>query len=153
MNVNEVIENFKFLGDEDRKILLDAGFHDGHVDDFKIMEHLIIKGRLEGVKAAIENGIDVNLAERDGMGSCLLQIAIRYNQKEIFEYLVEKGADIDFQDLVGWTPLMEAIMDDKPEFGKRLVELGANLDIANQRGATAKMLAMKFSRQAFFSFL
>jgi ankyrin repeat protein len=48
---------------------------------------------------------------------------------------------------------MEAIMDDKPAFGKRLVELGCDLDIANQRGATAKMLAMKFSRQDFLGFL
>jgi ankyrin repeat protein len=153
MTLEEVMKNFTFLNDEEKKLIEEAGFQEGHVDNFKVMEHFIIKGRLDTVKKAIENGIDVNLAENGGMGSSLLQIAIRFDQMDIFEYLIEKGADINFQDLVGWTPLMEAIMDDKPAFGKRLVELGCDLDIANQRGATAKMLAMKFSRQDFLGFL
>jgi ankyrin repeat protein len=153
MTLEEVMKNFTFLNDEEKKLIEEAGFQEGHVDNFKVMEHFIIKGKLDTVKKAIENGIDVNLAENGGMGSSLLQIAIRFDQMDIFEYLIEKGADINFQDLVGWTPLMEAIMDDKPAFGKRLVELGCDLDIANQRGATAKMLAMKFSRQDFLGFL
>lgn len=153
MTLQEVMENFKFLNNDEKEIIESAGFHDGHVDDFKIMEHLIIKNQLDGVKKAIDNGISVDLAEEGGMGSCLLQVAIRYDKKEIFEYLIEKGANINYIDLVGWTPLMEAIMDDKPEYGKRLVELGCDQSIANERGATAKMLAMKFSRQDFLSFL
>jgi len=153
MTLEEVMKNFEFLSDDEKQLIKDAGFHDGHVDNFKIMEHLIIKNQLDAIKKAIENGISVDLAEEGGMGSSLLQVAIRYDKKEIFEYLVEKGADINYIDLVGWTPLMEAIMDDKVEYGKRLVELGCDLDIANKRGATAKMLAMKFARQDFMSFL
>ena len=153
MTLSEVMEHFTFLDEQEKKLIEDAGFQEDHVDDFKVMEHFIIKGRLDSVKKAIENGIDVNLAENGGMGSSLLQIAIRFNQMDIFNYLIEKGADINFQDLVGWTPLMEAIMDDKPEFGKKLVELGCDLNLANKRGATAKMLAMKFSRQDFLNFL
>ena len=153
MTLQEVMKGFDFLDAEEKALIESAGFHDGHVDSFKVMEHLIIKNQLEAIKKAIENGVDVNLAEKGGMGSCLLQVAIRYDKREIFEYLIEKGADINFVDLVGWTPLMEAIMDDKVEYGKRLVELGCDLTIANQRGATAKMLAMKFGRQEFLSFL
>jgi ankyrin repeat protein len=153
MTLSDVMKNFTFLNEEEKKLIEDAGFQEGHIDDFKVMEHFIIKGKLDSVKKAIENGKDINLAENGGMGSSLLQIAIRFNQMDIFEYLIEKNADIDFQDLVGWTPLMEAIMDDKTAFGKKLVELGCDLNIANQRGATAKMLAMKFSRQDFLNFL
>jgi ankyrin repeat protein len=48
---------------------------------------------------------------------------------------------------------MEAIINSKPEFGKVLVEKGADQNIANQRGATAKMLAMKFRQDTFLTFL
>jgi len=153
MTLQEVMKNFEFLSEDEKKLIEDAGFQEGHVDTFRVMEHFIIKNQIDAIKKAIENGISVDLAEEGGMGSCLLQVAIRYAKKEIFEYLIEKGANIDYIDLVGWTPLMEAIMDDKVEFGKRLVELGCDLSIANERGATAKMLAMKFGRQDFMSFL
>jgi ankyrin repeat protein len=72
---------------------------------------------------------------------------------EVFNYLIDNGANINFVDSVGWTPLMEAIIDSKPEFGKILVEKGADQSIANQRGANAKMLAMKFGQDAFLTFL
>ena len=72
---------------------------------------------------------------------------------EVFTNLIEQGANIDFVDAVGWTPLMEAIIDSKPEFGKVLVEKGADQSIANKRGANAKMLAMKFGQDAFLTFL
>lgn len=153
MTLQEVMKSFEFLSSDEKELIESAGFHDGHVDNFKIMEHLIIKNQLDGITKAIDNGVSPDLAEEGGMGSSLLQVAIRYAKKEIFEYLIEKGANIDYVDLVGWTPLMEAIMDDKAEFGKRLVELGCDQSIANQRGATAKMLAMKFSRQDFLAFL
>jgi ankyrin repeat protein len=147
------MENFKFLSDAHKVELEGAGFHDGHVDNFKIVEHFIIKGNLEAITTVLDNGIDINLSETGGMGSSLIQVAIRFNQEAIFELLVSKGADINFSDLVGWTPMMEAIMDDKVLYGKRLMELGVDLSIANKRGATAKMLAMKFGRQDFLSFL
>ena len=72
---------------------------------------------------------------------------------EIFNYLIEQGADINFIDAVGWTPMMEAIIDSKPEFGRILAQKGADQTIVNQKGATAKMLAMKFGQRAFLEFL
>jgi ankyrin repeat protein len=44
-------------------------------------------------------------------------------------------------------------MDDMPELVKFLVDKGADKTIANQRGANAKMLAMKFGQDAFLTFL
>jgi len=58
---------------------------------------------------------DVNSAESGDFGSSLFHNAIRYGQMEVFNYLIEKGA--------------------------------------NQRGATAKILAMKFGQDAFLEFL
>ena len=134
------------------EMLLNAGF-DGEIDPFKVVAHFIKKGDLEAVREMIEAGYDINSAEQGDFGSSLLHNAIRYDQMEIFHYLIEQGADIDFVDAVGWTPLMEAIIDSKPAYGKILVAQGCNQSIANKRGVNAKMLAMKFGQQEFLVFL
>ena len=134
------------------KALKQAGFSD-NIDLFKVVTHFIKQGDLETVKAFIEAGFDIDSAESGDFGSSLLHNAIRYGQMDIFNYLIDQGANIDFVDAVGWTPLMEAIIDSKPEFGKILVEKGADQSIVNERGANAKMLAMKFGQDAFLIFL
>jgi ankyrin repeat protein len=68
------------------------------------------------------------------------------------ELLLEKGADINRVDGVGWTPLMEAVMDDMTDLCGYLVEKGADTTIANLRGATAPMLVQKFSRTSMEKF-
>lgn len=151
MSINELINQYSFLSTKGEE-LADAGFGD-HADPFKVVAYFINKGDLETVRSFIESGYDVNSSETGDFGSSLLHNAIRYGQMEIFSYLIGQGADIDFIDAVGWTPLMEAIIDSKPEFGKILVEKGADQTIANQRGANAKMLAMKFRQDAFLEFL
>jgi len=151
MNLQELNERYPFTADK-TDLLTKGGFTE-NIDLFKVIAYFIKHGDLETVKAFIEAGFDVNAAESGDFGSSLLHNAIRYGQMEIFNYLIDKGANIDFVDAVGWTPLMEAIIDSKPEFGKVLVEKGADQSIANKRGATAKMLAMKFGQNAFLEFL
>ena len=124
-----------------------------NIDLFKVVAHFVKHGDLATVKAFLDAGFDVNAAETGDFGSSLLHNAIRYGQMEVFTELINQGANIDFVDAVGWTPLMEAIIDSKPEFGKVLVEKGADQSIANKRGVTAKMLAMKFGQNAFLTFL
>lgn len=122
-------------------------------DEFKIASHFIKRGDLETLKKIIESGYDINSSESGDFGSSLLHNAIRYNQMKIFEYLITQGADIDFSDAVGWTPLMESIIDSRPEFGAILVAKGADQSLQNVRGANAKMLAMKFGQNSFLEFL
>ena len=151
MTINDLIEKYPFL-ESKKDELAKAGFGD-NVDPFKVVAHFIKAGDLDTVKAFIESGYDVNSAETGDFGSSLLHNAIRYGQMDIFNYLIEQGADIDFIDAVGWTPMMEAIIDARPEFGRILAEKGADQSIVNQRGATAKQLAMKFGQHAFLDFL
>ncbi len=151
MTIETLIHTYPFLSSKSQS-LQKAGFSE-NIDLFKVVAYFIKKGDLETVKAFLDAGFDINAAEPGDFGSSLLHNAIRYGQMEIFDYLIENGADIDFVDAVGWTPLMEAIIDSKPEFGKILVEKGADQSIANQRGANAKMLAMKFRQDAFLTFL
>lgn len=153
MTLEEVLTKFPFLSEDKVEVIKSVGFRDGEVEPFSIVEYFIKKGDAESVKLSLENGIDVNSSESGDFGSSLLHIAIRYGQMEIFNLLLDSGADINFVDKVGWTPLMESVVDDKPEFGKVLVERGANKTFVNQRGATAGALAHKFGRSSFLSFL
>jgi len=120
MNLQELNERYPFTA-EKIDLLTKGGFTE-NIDLFKVIAYFIKHGDLETVKAFIEAGFDVNAAESGDFGSSLLHNAIRYGQMEIFNYLIDNGANIDFVDAVGWTPLMEAIIDSKPEFGKVLVE-------------------------------
>ena len=151
MTIEALKVQYPFIADKS-EALEKAGFSE-NIDLFKVVAYFIKHGDLESVRSFIEAGFDINSAESGDFGSSLLHNAIRYGQMEIFNYLIDNGANIDFVDAVGWTPLMEAIIDSKPDFGKVLVEKGADQNIANQRGANAKMLAMKFGQDAFLTFL
>jgi len=151
MNLNELISNYRFLSDREDQLRA-AGF-ESDIDLFKVVAHFIREGDLEIVQHFTESGYSVDSSESGDFGSSLLHNAIRYGEMEIFDYLIANGADIDFMDAVGWTPLMESIIDGKPEFGAKLVAKGADQTLVNQRGANAKMLAMKFGQRAFLEFL
>jgi len=151
MILSELIVQYPFLESKETE-LKKAGFSK-EVEVFKVVAYFIKKGDIDTVKAFIESGYDLNSSESGDFGSSLLHNAIRYGQIDIFRYLIEQGADIDFIDAVGWTPMMEAIIDSKPEFGRILAQKGADQTIVNQKGANAKMLAMKFGQHAFMEFL
>ena len=153
MTLEEVLNQFSDLSQENIEAIKHAGFRDGEVEPFSIVDFFIKKGNIEAVKTCLDNGLNVNMSESGDFGSSLLHIAIRFGQMDIFNLLLERGADKNFVDKVGWTPLMESVVDDKPEFGKALVNAGARKDFVNHRGATAKALAMKFGRQEFLRFL
>ena len=151
MTIQALKEQYPFT--ENKSEALEKAGLSENIDLFKVVAYFVKHGDLESVRSFIEAGFDINSAESGDFGSSLLHNAIRYGQMEVFNYLIDNGADIDFVDAVGWTPLMEAIIDSKPEFGKILVEKGADQNIANQRGANAKMLAMKFGQDAFLTFM
>ena len=151
MTLKELNTKYPFTSSYNEE-LENAGFFE-NIHLFKVVAYFIKKGDLNTLKSFLEAGFGVNSSEPGDFGSSLLHNAIRYGQMEIFNYLIEEGADIDFVDAVGWTPLMEAIIDHQPAFGKVLVEKGADQTIKNQKGANAKMLAIKFKQSAFLKFL
>jgi len=104
--------------------------------------------------SSIANKIaDDNINIQNKYGWSLVHMAIRNDCMEAFDYLVEKGADLEIMDGVGWNPLMESVVDDKIEFAKKLVEKGVDTKVANQRGATAGALIQKFGRSDFFNLI
>ena len=65
----------------------------------------VIKGDLETVKKMIEFGSDINEASN---GMTPLMFAARYNNVEMIQFLIDKGANITAKDTKGYTALKYA---------------------------------------------
>jgi len=119
---------------------------------FSTLEEIIYKSDVEFFKSSVDTLDDINI-QHEKYGWTLLHMTIRRNEREMIEYLLDKGADINKVDGVGWTPLMEAIMDNYADLCKLLVDAGADKTLQNKRGVTAPMLAQKFGRENMYDFL
>lgn len=64
-----------------------------------------------------------------------------YRNMEVFEKLIELGADINCQDWVGWTPLHHCLSTSRNDYtfkmAEKLLEAGANANIQNRFKETA----------------
>jgi ankyrin repeat protein/L-ascorbate metabolism protein UlaG (beta-lactamase superfamily) len=77
-------------------------------------------------------------------GRTPLHVAVLGGHKELVEYLIQEGANIDALDKEGRTPLMNAIMFKKPDLAHSLVKMGADVKIIGKEGANAIIFALFF---------
>jgi ankyrin repeat protein len=97
----------------------------------------------EAVRILVENGADVNAADKDG--ETILMKAIKGSRNQdfnILRFLIEKGADVNATVKKGlWrghTPLMFAVRwNPKLELFRVLIDKGADVSIKDSRGRTA----------------
>jgi CubicO group peptidase (beta-lactamase class C family) len=75
-------------------------------------------------------------------GRRALNWAAWFNRPETVRLLVKKGANIDAQNLTGFTALHHAAEAGSLKAAKVLLELGANTNITNQTGNNAKQTAL-----------
>ncbi len=81
-------------------------------------------GDVQAVRAAIENGADVNA--RNEYGVSALWIAASKAKPEVVECLVAKGADVNTRDDIWYqTPLSSAVGAAQPETVRLLIKAGA----------------------------
>jgi len=118
---------------------------------FETFEKAVYDNDYELFTSLVKDLEDINL--RNKYGWTLLHITIRRDRRDMVDFLLDNGANIDKIDGVGWTPLMEAIMDDMPTLVSTLIDRGADKTIINARGVTAPMLAQKFGRVAMYDTL
>ena len=121
------------------------------MNTFENFEKIVYDNDIDTFKSEVEKLDDKNIQNKYGW--TILHVAIRRDRRDMVNFLLDNGADINKIDGVGWTPLMEAIMDDMPELVSVLVDRGADKTIANARGATAPMLAQKFGRVSMYDTL
>jgi ankyrin repeat protein len=98
-------------------------------------------GRIEDLKTAVASGTSPNRIDPKYRISPL-SAAVSRGQIEAAKYLLEAGADINFQDSSGYTALMHAILNKQITSVRFLLEKGADLSIKN----IARQTALDFAR-------
>lgn len=87
-------------------------------DKEHILMYATIANRLSLVKHLIYEKMDVNFQTEEGFS--LLALAAMGNYKEIVQFLLEKGADMELRDKMGLRPLDHAERDGRVEIQKLL---------------------------------
>jgi len=96
----------------------------------------VIRGDLLMVKQHIEAGTDINEKDPSG-GSSPLITASLFGETEIAKYLINEGADINFQNNEGSTALHTAAFFCRTEIVQELIANHADASIVNNAGSTA----------------
>lgn len=96
---------------------------------------VVRNGNLEEVKQLIENNKD--LIDEKNQNDCIpLHYSSYYGHKEINEYFIQKGADMNARSDEGETPLHYAIYGERLEVIRLLIKKGADIHIRCIRGRT-----------------
>ena len=85
------------------------------------------EGDIAAVKQHLAAGTDVN-ATVGFIGMTILQSAALGGQKEIVEFLIAEGADVNAKNAEGWTPLHEAALYGDKEISELLIANGADVN-------------------------
>ncbi|MEL6835163.1 MAG: ankyrin repeat domain-containing protein [Bacteroidota bacterium] len=108
------------------------------------------QGNLARLDSLLE---DTSVNTQDFRGRSLLHWAVACRQKEVFDYLVEKGIDINLEDHDQETPLHMAVRFDNEEYFNQLVDLQPNQDWIEAYGPSLMQKAVLKESQAFIKLL
>lgn len=101
------------------------------------------KGNVDGLKRLIEEGVDIDVQNKNGYTALMLASwdSNKSSNIETVQLLIQSGANLDIQNKNGYTALMIASRfsntSSNLETVKLLIQSGANLDIQNKNGSTA----------------
>lgn len=125
-----------------------CSIHDeDELDDYHIINPVLgkttesRKERISTVRLLLEAGADVNAkGQLHGIqGLTLLHQTARMGNlvNEIFDLLLERGADVDSEDEDGQTPLFQAVLADDVYYAQGLIEKGARVNHTDKASCTA----------------
>lgn len=125
------------------KMLLDRGTLD--LEDeigFASLSIACLQRYKDTLRVLIARGSQVGIQGHNG--SSALEIALYFEDKEIFDLLLKGGASLNGQDtILGQTMLMRASLGGNIEVVKILLAHGARVDIQDNEGASALTWARK----------
>ena len=129
-----------YVENEEKKKAMKVLFEKGIPFNPDCFSFQISKNNLEICELFVKAGMDVN--ERDSAGTPFLCDAARNGKKDMVQWLLEKGAEIDAvsQDR-GYSAVMDAVWKSNKEIVELLVCKGANLNFVSRDGQTALILA------------
>ena len=116
--------------------LIDHGANLNYPQDWNPLEIApYTSNNIEMVKLLIARGADIN----SGVGLTALQASISAGRRDIFDLLIQCGADANTPDKGGYTPLYFAVHNDDLDYLKILIAHGAKVDTKCTGGETALM--------------
>lgn len=119
-----------------RMLLLGLGFliiSNARADSLQVA---INNHDFESVKLLIKQGADINKIGRDGNEGSALHLAVRSDQQEIAQLLIDLGAVVDMRDYNDYTPLHNAAWNGNLDMVKLLLKAGADLNATHYAGHT-----------------
>ena len=93
----------------------------------------VAAGDIETVKAQLIEGADPNARDRE-LGATPLSWATLFNQFEVGEFLIQKGADVNARNRDGGTPLHGAAFLGHADIAALLIQKGADVNARNDKG-------------------
>ncbi len=107
-----------------------------------LLVEAIMQDNIDAVKILLESNIDINAIYKHLIYPTALHSAVVKNNIHILQYLLQRGADPDVQDIYNNTPLMiAAVTCSKKIIIQKLLEKTKNINIQNGQQDTALMLA------------
>lgn len=97
---------------------------------------------IEKAALLIKDGVNVDTQEEKS-GYKPLGIAVQQGYKEIAEWLIENGADVNIQGKEGYTPLHLAVKYEHPQLVETLLKHLPNVNVKDSYGCTPLHLAVK----------
>ncbi|RLM52809.1 tankyrase-like [Panicum miliaceum] len=100
------------------------------------------RGKMDTCKHLVENlGFDVDVRANDGSGKTPLACAVSCGKVIAVRYLLHKGADLNKQDVRGFTPLHYTAKQGYDGIARLLLSRGANVDLNSSKGAPLHVAA------------
>ena len=104
-------------------------------------------GCFEVLKLYLDNGLDVN-SQLTGSNVSLLHMAVTGNSVRAVELLIDRGANIELQDSMKWTPLHFGMFFGHVNVIGTLIARGADTNAQDYRGFTPTHLAVRSGNSA-----
>jgi len=117
---------------------LDAENANGHTP----LEVAALAGKIQVARLLLEKG-----AALDAQGLLGEAIAANANFRDLFEFLVQQGADMNAPDDAGDTPLVRATRLGHRLLAKRLIDEGADVNLPTAAGLTPLALAREIGNR------
>ncbi len=136
IDINQIVEN-----------------EDNENEEFLIFYALHKKCSFETLKLMVENGVDLEYTDKEGVG--ILDEAIVFGDIEFIKYLlIEKKMDVNkTKRKSGLTPIIQAVCYGNIELVKLLISYGADIDTKDNLNLSALDYARKLQQKKMFQFL
>ena len=111
-----------------------------------------LKGNLDGVKAAAENGADIEESGGLWEGTALHHACLN-GHTSVAEYLIQRRAEVHSRDKNGYLPIHYDCLNGHVDTVKLIVSKGSDITSTNNNGDTRRHLAIRNGRTLVTEYL